>query len=255
LLPPTARFDFLLVVAIPIAMLWLALAKLALDYTAFDINLAVYPAFSLQQSARILADSVKILTANHTIDTLRIVTVLDFFTRVGSNLALCRRFNSVVELLNACDGKSTKRPNRPVSASDKIKRYAKIIYMLLFAASAIMVATVATVQSQRACEPHPECAVHAHRLVGSIAGGDLFKCPCRILVDVDRAPKTYEEWLNPRDVTDKVAQLAAAGTLEGIQLVNRQMATFPDELQQCAGSLKYLCVNTHLLGLILALLH
>lgn len=239
---------------IPITTLWHALAELALDYTVLDINLELYPASSLQRSARALADPVRTLTANHTIDTLRILTVLDFFTRVGSNLALCRRFNTVVELLKSHDSCSKRRSGfEPASLhlsadsehksdppTHKIKRCAKILYMLVFAAFVIIVATVATVQSQRACDPHPECAVHAHRWVGSVADGDMRKCPCRILVDVERAPKTYEEWLNPKNVTRKVAQLAAAGTFEGIQLVNRQMPVFPDELQRCAGSLKYL---------------
>ncbi|OWY91973.1 hypothetical protein PHMEG_00039208, partial [Phytophthora megakarya] len=69
--------------------------------------------------------------------------------------------------------------------------------------------------------------------------------PCLMLIDRDVAPKTYAEWENPANLTDKVAQLATMGELQTLQLTNRYLGILPDELRNCK-SLRHLSLEyTH----------
>jgi hypothetical protein len=58
---------------------------------------------------------------------------------------------------------------------------------------------------------HPECAMNARRW--TLEESSLTQCPCLILIDQDLAPDSYAAWLQPRNVTEKVAQLAWMGEL------------------------------------------
>jgi hypothetical protein len=76
--------------------------------------------------------------------------------------------------------------------------------------------------------------MHARRLT-ILQENSLTQCPCLILIDRDVAPKSWEEWLQPRDVTEKVAQLASMGELQAILLTNRYLPVLPAELRRCTG--------------------
>ncbi|EGZ24784.1 hypothetical protein PHYSODRAFT_256968 [Phytophthora sojae] len=86
---------------------------------------------------------------------------------------------------------------------------------------------VRVISSQAACATYPECVAYAH--VWNTGG----QCPCIVMIDGDRAPRTAHEWDYPEDVTDKVRALAGAGRLNGLQLINRQLRRWPDELRRC----------------------
>ncbi|KAF4034683.1 hypothetical protein GN244_ATG13339 [Phytophthora infestans] len=101
-----------------------------------------------------------------------------------------------------------------------------------------MVATQRSIStSQAVCSAYPECAVFAYRW------RDTGLCPCLALIDVNRAPKTYFEWTQPVDATDTVKALAAAGTLETFQLINRQLSVLPNELRRCHNLNYILLIN------------
>jgi hypothetical protein len=63
----------------------------------------------------------------------------------------------------------------------------------------------------------------------------LTQCPCLILIDQDTAPKSYAEWLQPKNVTEKVAQVATTGDLQGVLLTNRLIRALPRELRRCSN--------------------
>jgi len=108
---------------------------------------------------------------------------------------------------------------------------------LFIAASAfVLVYTSKSIaESQETCEAYPQCVTFAYRW------DSRDSCPCLAIVDVDRAPKTYSEWIHPIDVTETVRELTKSGDLRVLQVTNRQMEVWPDELQRCAD-LKYLYV-------------
>lgn len=106
--------------------------------------------------------------------------------------------------------------------------------------------------STQACQPHPECAVNAHRWT-LLKDDSLTQCPCLMLIDRDIAPKTFDEWILPRNVTDKVIQLATTGDLQMLQLTNRYLGELPVELRRCKD-LRHLYVAYLLHGVTFLLL-
>ncbi|EGZ24783.1 hypothetical protein PHYSODRAFT_484425 [Phytophthora sojae] len=83
--------------------------------------------------------------------------------------------------------------------------------------------------SQAACAAYPECVAFSN-----VWNTDN-QCPCIMLIDGDRAPRTAEEWNSPKDVTHEVRALASAGLLQQLQLINRQLVHWPEELRRCTG--------------------
>lgn len=199
------------------------LAQFNFDRRLFAINLDIFPIGRFERLARAIADPTNTAIIDKSLNSLRIHSVVDFVTRLGTNLALCYHFSQLVDLAR----QSTR--NYP-------SRYPKrhpigLVYIAIPVVMAVFV-SLSISTSQFACSPHPECVVHAHRWTVA-QSGDLTKCPCIALVDADPAPKSIMDWVIPRNVTEKVMQLAATGDLEMLQLINRQLITIPEELRGC----------------------
>ncbi|EEY62727.1 uncharacterized protein PITG_14519 [Phytophthora infestans T30-4] len=176
------------------------LSTFTFDREKFAINLRVFPAGWFEQSASVVADPVQTAVIYKSLKSLRIMSVMDFFSRLGVNGTLCFRLRSVVDLIH--------NPKKQQSS----------VYPCGMRTSSL------------ACAPHPECVVKARRWV-IVEHGSLTQCPCLTMIDPDIAPKTFAEWQNPTNVTEKVAQLAATGDLQTIQITNRYLAQLPEELR------------------------
>ena len=102
--------------------------------------------------------------------------------------------------------------------------------LFIGAATAFGIYTVgAVVHTQHACSAHPECIVPSYVW----RSGDEQQCECVVLVDANKIPRTYAEWLSPPDVTGKIATLAASGRLRILELINRGVLSLPDALRKC----------------------
>lgn len=199
------------------------LSQFNFDRQLFEINLEIFPIGRFEKLARVIADPVNTAIIDTSLNSLRIRSATDFVTRLGTNLALCYHFSQLVSLARLRGRKHPSRyPRRhPIG--------------LLFVVVPICIAGfvgLSVTTSQFACSQHPECVVHAHRWTVA-QNGDLTKCPCIALIDADPAPKSIMDWLHPRNVTDKVAQLASTGDLETLQLINRQLVILPAALKHC----------------------
>ncbi|ETP23428.1 hypothetical protein F441_03448 [Phytophthora nicotianae CJ01A1] len=224
-------FDLGATVLLPILLLAYCSHTFYYDHDVFLIYMELMPIGSFERRARMFANPTEIELFRVCFDSLRIRSVLDLFLRIGMNLGFSYRFKRVVEVL-------IQIQMQPVNSSKSCQISVPRSLALLFAGFSIGVITVthkSITTSQRICKSHPECVVYAYRLKHSEF------CPCKALVNGNRAPKTYYEWTHPVDATDMVKALAAAGTLETLQLINRQLTVFPDELRGC-HNLKYLSI-------------
>ncbi|KAF1789164.1 Leucine-rich repeat domain, L domain-like [Phytophthora cactorum] len=58
-------------------------------------------------------------------------------------------------------------------------------------------------------------------------------CTCLVFADRQTAPKTYAEWTDPEDTAANLAELAHAGELRIVQIINRAVPELPEELRNC----------------------
>jgi hypothetical protein len=202
------------------------LSTFTFDRAQFAINLAVFPAGWFEQGANVIADPVETAVIYKSLNSLRIMSALDFFTRMAVNATLCYRLHHVSALL--------RDPRRQQSSVYPKRHRASVVLFLLFAAFLVVFVEESMRTSSVACRPHPECVVKARRWTLTDEAS-LTQCPCLIMIDRDTAPQTYAEWESPVNVTEKVAQLASMGELQTVQLTNRFLPILPQELRSCVN--------------------
>ncbi|RLN86721.1 hypothetical protein BBJ28_00026593 [Nothophytophthora sp. Chile5] len=201
------------------------LSTFTFDRAKMAINLAVFPPGKFDRMTSVIANPVEIDIIHKSLKSLRIMSTMEFFTRVGVNLLFCFRLYRIVGLVQG-----PTEHQRP-SVYPKRNR-ASVTFFFLFVVLLIVGVKESIRTSTLACQPHPECVVKAYRWT-TLESDSLTQCPCLTLIDVEVAPKTYAEWIQPKNVTDKVAQLAATGDLQTIQLINRYLPVIPEELRRC----------------------
>ncbi|POM76509.1 Hypothetical protein PHPALM_6241 [Phytophthora palmivora] len=237
-------FDFGSTVLYPLTVLYFCKENFHYDRAVYFISLEVLPIGSFERRARMYANPAEIALVRSFLDSLRILDEVDFFLRIGMNLAFSYRLKRIVEVLieMGCENHQHQQPRRkrsllhpPVRSGSvekmiAVQRSVPKAFAIIFVAYSVGILVItheSIVTSQTICSPHPECVVFAYRWHNS----DI--CPCRAIVDGDSAPMMYHEWINPVDATKFVSLLAAAGALETLQLVNRQLTILPDELRGC----------------------
>lgn len=199
------------------------------DRAKFAINVEVFPEGRFERQARIFADPTQMDVIDKSLNSLRIRTVLDFFTRVGTNLALyyqCIGLLALVQQTRPLAGK----PKKP-SSLYPTRHPVGVVFVLIPVVVSVFV-YMSSSTATAACSGHPECAVFARRWT-ILKENDASQCPCLTLIASDEAPTTFFEWISPPNMTEKVGQLAATGDLQIIKLVNRQLPVFPEELRRC----------------------
>ncbi|KAL4174831.1 hypothetical protein KRP22_006760 [Phytophthora ramorum] len=217
-------FDLLIAVGCPMLVLIYCLSTFNFPRDKFAINHEVFPAGWFEQQASVVADPTQTAVIYKSLKSLRISSALDFFARMGVHATLFLRLRQLVHLIQ--DPRMQRKrvyPSRHRPAAVFFVIFA--VLLLVFVEESVRTSTIA-------CESHPECVVHARRWT-ILESGSLTQCPCLMMIDRDIAPKTYVEWEQPLNVTEKVAQLATTGDLQTLQLTNRFLPVLPEELQRC----------------------
>lgn len=220
-------------VAFPILVLVYCYHHFQLDRAVFLLNMEFYLPGDFERDARMVTDPIQIALFRLVFDSLRIQTPLDFFLRVSLNLSICYQFNSVIKLF--AQEREWKRRAQQVARSNRasfiavLKQHGASVLLLVAFSVALLATTFGAITaSQTACDAYPQCVAYAHRLSSS-------SCPCIAFIDVDRVPKTYEAWMNPANATDSLRDMALSGDLRIITIINRQLITWPNELQRCTN--------------------
>lgn len=196
---------------------------------------------SFDRQARLMADPSQISLFLISFEELRLETALDFILRVGMNLSFCYRLKRVIEvrirqrrkLLYAEREHVTTSIQPPAQKS--VSKY--MVLPFLTVSAFVMIYTHRCIDSSSSvCSAYAQCVAYAHRM------GNDGLCPCLVLIDVDPAPKTYEQWMDPVNVTGIVQELAASGDLKVLQLINSRLVELPKELQWC-NNMQHMCVG------------
>ncbi|OWZ24055.1 hypothetical protein PHMEG_000991 [Phytophthora megakarya] len=123
----------------------------------------------------------------------------------------------------------------------------KILLSLIFfvAGSAIFVYSIGSVRSSHAvCSKFDKCVVTSYQWSFGAT-----HCPCIVFADRQKAPRTYAEWTDPEDTTSTLAELAYAGELRIVQIINRAVPELPEELRNCHHLEQIILVYTKTLRL------
>ncbi|KAG2824829.1 hypothetical protein PC119_g11607 [Phytophthora cactorum] len=224
--------DLIAAVVYPIAILGYCYHNFSFDRDVYLVNAEILPDGNFERYARMQADPAQVALFLVNFNSLRISGGLDFVLSVGLNLSFCYRFIRVIAVIisQRYRLRSTQRIS-PQDATKVIsqKSVPRLVALAFITASicVIVFTHTAVTSSRTACEAYPECVAYAHIWN---AGN---QCPCIIIIDGNRAPRTAQEWNFPEDVTDNVRALAEAGRLHTLQLINRQLQRWPDELRRC----------------------
>ncbi|GMF42120.1 unnamed protein product [Phytophthora lilii] len=159
--------------------------------------------------------------------------------RGNMNISFCLRFITVINLMveTAATQDTRETTWKTLSQSfhqQRVSRWVAVVFVA-FGAAVVIFTHKSISDSEAACAPYPECVVHAYKW------GTANLCPCRTVVDVFRAPRTFQDWTQPVDVSDKVEVLSRAGMLQNLQLLNRALTRWPEELRKC-DDLQYMYV-------------
>lgn len=229
------RFDFLISVGHPMIVVLYCMATFSFDRRVLAINAATFPPGAFPTSASVLANRVEVATILQSLYALQIYSPLRMFASLGSNMALSYRLHTLAAFAN---GQSSSK-----LTSIYPRRHPITLIFILIAIGVCIFVEESIRTSSKACSYHPECAVNAWRWTPQVDTGSnkmhLSRCPCLAVIDIDEAPKSYAEWTNPHNATEKLAQLATTGDLHTIEITNRLLPTFPDQLRGCTG-LKHL---------------
>lgn len=225
--------DIFVAVLFPIIVLAWSLSTFQVDKKRLLINREVFLPGAFEQHSRMMADPVQTSIIAKSLASVRIVSVLGFFSRVGTQIALCFQMHAT--------GLFIKDPAvRQQHGLFPKSRVAALVFVV-YSALAVVYVEESVRTSRIACSPYSECVVHANRWI-TVKEGDLTQCPCLAIVDTNFAPKTFAEWRQPKNVTDMIRHLATSESLETLLLINRGLPVIPEELRRCKN-LNHLCVS------------
>lgn len=203
------------------------------DRRAFQLNIDLLPPGSFEQMARMAANPSEIAFFRSCFDSLRFLSIGNLVLRLSLNLSFCNRFREVVATLLRAQVKRSPRKAavHPGEGSEFLVQtnVPKIVaaFFILFAAMVVAYGEKAMAVSRHVCADYPQCIVFAHRW------NESKTCPCLELIDVDRSPRTYADWMDPIDMTEAVRTLSKSGDLRVLHLINRGLLQLPDELRHC----------------------
>ncbi|KAG2772729.1 hypothetical protein PC116_g10365 [Phytophthora cactorum] len=229
-------FDLLIAVGYPVIVVCYCLFTFNFDRAKLAINLEVFPPGWIEQAASTIADPVQTVVIYKSLKSLRISSVFNFFTRMGINVTLWLKCLRITNIMG--------NPRKQSSCVYPKRHRLAAASLVVFALFLIVYVEESTRTSAIACRPHPECIINARRWI-ILEKSSLTQCPCLALIDNDFAPKTYAEWMNPKNVTAKVAQLATMGLLQIVQLTNRNLQVLPEEIRGCTEMRYMSLMYTH----------
>ncbi|POM62021.1 hypothetical protein PHPALM_28871 [Phytophthora palmivora] len=95
------------------------------------------------------------------------------------------------------------------------------------------------VSTQDVCGKYDKCVLRSYQW-----NFGREHCTCLVFADRQTKPTTYAEWTDPVDTTANLAELATAGELRIIQIINRAVPELPEALRKCHDLQQLILVYT-----------
>lgn len=131
-----------------------------------------------------------------------------------------------------CQGDDHEKLSSSISTPKFGKHFVpKFFISLIFFGAGVhnFVYSIGSVHSTRElCSKYDKCALYSYWW----NFGEKH-CTCLVFADRETTPTTYAEWTSPNDTTANLAELAMAGELRIVQIINRAVPDLPEELTRC----------------------
>jgi hypothetical protein len=223
----------LFAVGAPILLLQYAYNHFVFDREQAMLTHELLPPGMFERMMRLNSDPSQVTAFLLSFDALRTTSWSGLGMQMVMNMSFCYRLKRVVEVYSdsrrlARHTSSKLALKATIDAQIRVPRAVSVVFLTV-SVLAFAYTHAAIGQSHFLCEQFAECTAFAHRW----GGGDV--CPCLAFIDVDMAPRSYDEWTYPKDATKGVRALAASGDLLVLHIINRRLAVWPDELRRCTG--------------------
>ncbi|GMF45126.1 unnamed protein product [Phytophthora fragariaefolia] len=225
----TSRVDAAFAVFLPALVLFYSLFVFQDDLKMVKIRQRFFPPRIFERKARNYVSPKELNMFSTDFESLLIRSAWDIFLKLSFSLLACFRWGKITMLLLQRERKSSlsshsrtgKSSKEGLCSTTKSSKNCTAVTPILGSAGPII---------ESSARHRVRCVQYSFVWTPG-ASNDV--CKCLAYVDRDLAPADAD---NLVDVTQTLADMASAGNLETVQLVNRKIyGSLPDELQLCRG--------------------
>ncbi|KAJ0400221.1 hypothetical protein ATCC90586_002820 [Pythium insidiosum] len=201
-------FDLTFAVFVPLYLLLYADSMFTFDRAAFSARIDSLEEGSFDRMARLFGDPAEISMFRFAMSSLLFHRLDRLFIRMILNvLSLYRGQSLIRSLVNL----------RYKSSTHLLHRGGILVFVYI---------ALAVTSTTAACQRFPQCAVPRYQW-----NFNSQQCSCLVFID-RQVVKTFSEWEEPPE-SKALGELAGAGYLRIVQVINRAVLELPDQLRRC----------------------
>lgn len=266
-----SRFDLFFAVFSPLVVLVYFFNTFEFDRGAFETRQEGFKISVFDRTARLFGDPAQISSFRSAFHYLQFTTVGSLLMKSALNiLSLFKWFKIVFTLahnfeleqkrkhrhgnriVEKSERQSINEHSRPASTAERStgsvgalrdaisqkvrdefgkRTLSKVLLSSIFflaGAGVLVYAVIAIVSSASLCSKYAQCGVVSYQWnIGSN------HCTCLMFVDREVAPTNFAQWEAPSDSSAALEDLATAGELRIVQIINRAVPALPEALRHC----------------------
>ncbi|EEY56380.1 uncharacterized protein PITG_09901 [Phytophthora infestans T30-4] len=239
-------FDLFFAVFAPIVMLMYSYYNFHVDRDNFIIREETLTPGSFDRIARLFADPIQVQLVKTSFTNLQITEGEYILVKCFLNLLGIYKWKKVIAHLILAN--RSRRQAKNASAKARAHPHSRkhtVIGGFIFICCSVGIAIYTALSISTGienCAPYRHCPVYSYHW----DWGQKSTCRCIVFMDLDLAPRTYNDWINAPDVTEDLRALASNGYLQIVQIINRALPELPEELRLCKN-LKELHIENDLI--------
>ncbi|TMW64505.1 hypothetical protein Poli38472_011385 [Pythium oligandrum] len=245
-------FDLFFAVFAPMVVLAYAYYQFKMDRDEFDLRESALSPGSYDRIARLFADPVQVDVFRDGFANTQLTKTSYLIAKLCLNTLVLYKWKHIIVYLIQQQHLEAKQRQvglkQPRASQIRLhgpqrKRHRFAGTVLFFSGIAFVVSytIISITSSQRNCAPFQQCRVMSFEWH---LGANDTACPCIVYIDRDLMPTTFDQWMNPIDVTHELAEVARPGRLETVQIINRAVPTLPSELENCRSLQELILIYT-----------
>ncbi|KAG6951283.1 hypothetical protein JG687_00013773 [Phytophthora cactorum] len=236
-------FDLFFAVFAPIVMLMYSYYNFHVDRDNFVIREETLTPGSFDRIARLFADPIQVQLVKTSFANLQITEGEYILVKCFLNLLGIYKWKKVIAYLILAN--RSRREDKGVAkarAHPHSRKHTMVGgFIFICCSMGIAIYTALSISTSiENCAPYQHCPVYSYRW----DWGHKSTCRCIVFMDLDLAPRTYNDWINAPDVTEDLRALSSNGYLQIVQIINRAVPELPEELRLCTKLKELILVYT-----------